>query len=407
MTANDVVATDDQLLGSWLFSTDDHLLEGSYTFEGRVPERYADRAPRIVEHQGGSAWLIADTVVPITFGDAAGSWEVENRPGLEARWAGTVNVYEDFAPSVYDVDARIDAMDRDGVWASVLIPSITFGFAGQRLSWVDDPDAGLSFVRAYNDWLAEEVQGAYPDRLIASQIPWYRDADVAATEIRRNAERGFKATLFAENPERLGFPSIHSGYWDPFFDACAETATVINLHLGTGLKPTRVSSDSPMTVLKASNAVNSSLSAFDWVFSGIAVRFPDLRVSFTEGGIDFVPLVYGRLETMTADTLEGLWDMSIRPEEVFARNFWFSALYDIGAFQFIAEYMPDHGMVETDFPHGDTQWPRSRAHFAQRLRHLTIEQKEKFLLTNASALYRHPLSDMPQPTVTARHPLGE
>ena len=45
-------------LGSWIFSTDDHLLEGSYTFAGRVPKRFADAAPRIVDHDGGDAWLI-------------------------------------------------------------------------------------------------------------------------------------------------------------------------------------------------------------------------------------------------------------------------------------------------------------------------------------------------------------
>jgi len=416
-------------LGSWIFSTDDHLLESTDTFAGRVPGRYTDAAPHIVvDDDGGDAWVLGDELVPISFADGTASWTVDERPLLGVRWQaqqglpdgatpqgpartalerrdrGLVRVEEDFHPSVYDVDARIEAMDRDGVWTSVLIPSISFGFAGQRFSMLNDGDAGLAFVRAYNDWLAEEVQGRHPGRLIASQIPWFRDPEIAAAEVRKNAARGFKATLFAENPERFGFPSIHTGHWDPFFAACEETDTVLNVHLGTGLQPTPVSSDSPLPVLKASVAVNSSLSAFDWVFSGIAIRFPNIKVSFTEGGIDFVPLVYGRLETLTRDMLEGFWDEAISPAELLARNFWFAALFDVGAYSFLADRMPDHGMVETDFPHGDTMWPNSQEHFAGRLHGLTPEHRERFLLTNASSLYRHPIDGRPPATLAT--PVG-
>jgi hypothetical protein len=30
--------------------------------------------------------------------------------------------------------------------------------------------------------------------------------------------------------------AFHSGYWDPFFAACAETSTVLCLHIGSGTK---------------------------------------------------------------------------------------------------------------------------------------------------------------------------
>ena len=51
--------------------------------------------------------------------------------------------------------------------------------------------------------------------------------------IYENAERGFKAVTFSENPAMLGLPTIHSGYWDPIMAACAETGTVVNLHIGS------------------------------------------------------------------------------------------------------------------------------------------------------------------------------
>ena len=45
------------------------------------------------------------------------------------------------------------------------------------------------------------------------------DPQEAAAEVRRNAARGVRAVAFSEIPHHLGLPSIHSGYWDPFFAA--------------------------------------------------------------------------------------------------------------------------------------------------------------------------------------------
>src|SRR5690606_34384263 len=36
-----------------VISVDDHIVEPPHTFEGRVPARYADRAPKIVERTPG------------------------------------------------------------------------------------------------------------------------------------------------------------------------------------------------------------------------------------------------------------------------------------------------------------------------------------------------------------------
>ena len=71
------------------------------------------------------------------------------------------------------------------------------------------------------------------DRLIPLTLVPLWDADLAASEVRRCASKGSHAVCFSENPARLGLPSIHSGQWDPFFAACEETATVINMHIGS------------------------------------------------------------------------------------------------------------------------------------------------------------------------------
>ena len=45
------------------------------------------------------------------------------------------------------------------------------------------------------------------------------DPELAAAEVRRMAAMGCHAVTFSENPEKLGWPSLHSAHWDPFWTA--------------------------------------------------------------------------------------------------------------------------------------------------------------------------------------------
>ena len=74
--------------------------------------------------------------------------------------------------------------------------------------------------------MVEEWCGDSGGRLIPLIIVPLWDAELAAAEVRRNAERGVRAVCFSEIPPNLGLPSIHSGEWDPFFAACDDTGTV-------------------------------------------------------------------------------------------------------------------------------------------------------------------------------------
>ena len=104
------------------------------------------------------------------------------------------------------------------------------------------------------------------------------DVELAAAEVRRNAARGVRAVAFSEIPAYLGLPSIHSGYWEPFFATCAETGTVVCMHIGSGTKTPHTSDDSPDAVDAARDlppvqtAVlepRDASGGFDWGDAGI------------------------------------------------------------------------------------------------------------------------------------------
>ena len=68
-----------------------------------------------------------------------------------------------------------------------------------------------------DEWCAGEGKG----KLIPLTIVPLWDAELAAAEVRRCADKGSHAVAFTENPYPLGLPSVHdkNGFWDPFFTA--------------------------------------------------------------------------------------------------------------------------------------------------------------------------------------------
>jgi predicted TIM-barrel fold metal-dependent hydrolase len=376
-----------------LISVDDHLLEPRETFEGRLPRKYAESGPRVIEDDDGMEWWLVDGQrIPNSGGNASSGWD----PG--ERYLGPVR-YDEVRRATYDVHERVRDMDLAGVIASLCFPSMIWGFCGQRFSTFKDPDHGLVALRAYNDWLIEDWVGAYPDRFIPSQLPWLADPLVAADEIRRNAARGFKAVSFSENPERLGYPSVYTSHWDPFFLACEETETVVNLHVGSSSQTLVPSTSSPPHVIACLFPVNALAATSDWLFACIPLRFPKIKIVMSESGIGFVPMLLDRLEYTASrfykDNDGGLattWTSAeLSPAEALQRNFWFTAFYDPLAFHHIERIGVGRVMMEVDYPHQDSTWPDTQDALAVQLDPLSPEVVHRLTIANAADVYRHPV----------------
>lgn len=372
-----------------IISVDDHLVEPPDTFAGRMPARLAERAPRVVEQADGSqVWQFEDRLIP-----NAGTNAVAGRPPAEYSMEPTR--FDHMRRGCFDADARVEDMDRAGIWASLCFPSMVAGFAGARFSEAKDPEVGLAAMRAWNDWHLDAWVGGHPERFIPLQVTWLRDPEVAASEVRRNAERGFRALSFPEMPEKLGLPSIHTGYWDPLLAACEDTDTVLCLHVGSASSIVGGSSDAPPEVTTALFFVGSIITTTDWLFSKVALRFPRLRIAISEGGIDWVPALVDRIEhCFRYREFTGGWvDEDLHPLEVLRRNFWFCALDDAAGFEMIDRIGADRVMVECDYPHADSTWPDTQPFLHAQIASLPEGIKEKVTWSNAAELFRHPVPD--------------
>lgn len=370
-----------------IVSTDDHVLKPLDLFVARVADKYRDAVPYVeFDDDDVPYWIIGDIRLPIMeINGAAG------RPLAEVSFAASK--FDEFRRGVWDSAARVKDMDHIGAHASICFPSVIFGFAGTLLSKLRDPEAALAAVRAYNTWHLEEWCGAAPDRYIPCQIPWLVDPVVAADEIRRNAARGFKCVSFSENPENLGFASLYSGEWEPFFQACEETGTVINLHVGSSGAITQPSVDSPAEVTMSLFPVNGMSALADWVYTKIPIRYPGLRIVLSEAGVAWVPMMIdkiGRAYRLREASLVWLED-DPDPADVIRRNFRFTSIEDPSVWRSLDLIGEDVVMVESDYPHQDSTWPDTQQIIRSQLSGLDPSVVRKLCYQNACDLYRHSL----------------
>lgn len=369
-----------------VISVDDHLVEPPHMFDGRLPAKLADRAPRIVDDADGrEVWEFeGQRFTQVGMNAMAG-----RRPETMALEPSR---FTEMRPGCYDIHERIRDMDINGVWASLNFPSMITGFCGRVYSQAKDAELGLAVTKAWNDWLYEEWWQPYPERIIPLGLTWLADPVLGAAEIRRNAERGFRSVTLPERPHRIGFPSLFTGYWDPIIEACAETDTVISIHVGSSGGYDHPEG-SPTLQLGATMFGQLSLAACaEWLWSRYAVKYPNLKIAMSEGGIGWVAMLLDRLDNIVDRSgygREGFGDL--RPSEVLQRNFWFCTLDDPSTIDTRHRIGIDHIMVETDYPHGDGTWPDTQDVIADVWGHLPPDELRKLCCENAAALYRHPL----------------
>jgi len=366
-----------------VISVDDHLVEPPGMFEGRLPAGLQEQAPRIVEQDGKEVWSFDGGVYTQVGMNAVAGRRPESVKLEPFR-------FEHMRPGCYDIDARIRDMDINGVWASLNFPSMITGFCGRVFSQCSDAALGKAVTRAWNDWFFDEWYSPYPDRIIPMGITFLTDPEEGAREIRRNAERGFRSVTLPERPHRLGLPSLFLDYWEPIIRACAETDTVISLHVGSsGMN--EYPEGAPSLAVGASLFGQLSLVAcVEWVWSGWALRYPELKVSMAEGGIGWVAMLIDRLDNIT-DRSRYAEDWDMRASDVLRRNFWFCTIDDPSTIETRHTIGVDRIMLETDYPHGDGTWPDTQANIEKYWGHIPADELRRMCSVNAAELFRHPL----------------
>ncbi|MBW2362155.1 MAG: amidohydrolase [Deltaproteobacteria bacterium] len=346
---------------------DTHISEPEDLWTSRVASKWGDLIPHVVKAPGGNTdfWAIGDSLVVPT-GMAA-----------MAEFDGT---YPDFPetlaqaiPASHDAQARLDYMDREGIYASVLYPNVA-GFGSGRFLQIGEPALMLECVQAYNDFLVEWVSAA-PDRLVPVMATPFWDVEASVAEIERCAAQGHKGILFGSQPQSFGEPHLADPHWDPIWAAAQAAQLPISFHIGSGQIE---SSDAPGTLGPAFTGgypgwgleiglVKTSVLLFmdniqsiaDVIFGGVCQRYPRLAFVSVESGAGWIPFALEAFDWQWRNNgaQRAHPEFDLLPSEYFARQiygcFWFEEAAAAGAI----ERYPENFLYETDFPHPTSMSP--------------------------------------------------
>jgi predicted TIM-barrel fold metal-dependent hydrolase len=337
-----------------LISTDDHTIEPPGLFAPHTPAKFKGQEPQVITRaDGADVWLYEGVEMPNLALNAVAGWPA-NEWGLEP------SRFSELREGTYDVKSRVMDMSANGVLAALCFPSFP-QFCGQVFMRSKDKELGLAMVRAYNDWHVHEWAGGAPGRLIPLGLLPLWDPQLMADEVRRLEAMGCHSVTFSENPYKLGLPSLHSDHWNPFWQACDDSGTVVCMHIGSSSSLLQTSPDSPIDVHLGLAPVNLVSCSLDLVYSPILRTFPNIKFALSEGGCGWIPFILDRIDyeyrRHSAWTHMDFGDML--PSELFKQRIISCFIDDPHGVQSRERIGVDWMTWECDYPHSDSTWPKS------------------------------------------------
>src|SRR3954466_13192542 len=273
-----------------IIDADAHVNEPPDLWQTRVPAKMRDRAPRVVEIDGGDYWSFdgGKRTWPLGLTATAGDSYLTLRPnGLR---------YSDIRPGSFDPKARLEDMDIDGVYAAVLYPSVTL--TGAK-TYADDPELQEACVRAYNEWLAEFCDGS-DGRLVGQAIIPTTGVDAAVEEFERALKLGHRGVLISRYPNGSFIPHPDD---DRFWALAADHDLPVGIHIGSFLPSDDAQTwpnSSSMAIVAVSSIAKSGVQsipvATNLIFSGLFERFPTLKVVLVEANIGWIPILLEQMD---------------------------------------------------------------------------------------------------------------
>lgn len=294
-------------------------------------------------------------------------------------------LYAEHSRRGWTPDVQLEAMDVEGLDAAVMFPSRgLLALTEPNL----DPGFANAVARAYNDWLHEFCQ-ADPARMFGAGMVSVYDIGHAVEEAYRSAEElGFKAVFIRSNVVN-GKP-WHDPYYEPLWEALEKLGLPLGFHEATGSSSHQTGElFNPNFGLRRiySQPVEQMLGMGSFIGGGVLARHPMLKVAFLEANCSWLPWLIWRMDE--SYELEGdqfMRDLDMKPSEYFRRQCLVSVEPDeTPVAHVIADFGADQLVYSTDYPHGDSRYPRATESFLELP--ITDDDKRKILWDNCARFY--------------------
>jgi predicted TIM-barrel fold metal-dependent hydrolase len=262
-------------------------------------------------------------------------------------------------PAMMRRDARLALLDKQGIDATLLFPTV--GVAVEH-EMHDDIDALYANLRAFNRWLEEDWGFGGDGRIFSAPMISLIDPAQALAETRRVIDAGARLLHVRRGP-LYGQSSAHPGL-DGFWGLVEEAGIPVAFHVGDAGyhelwaaawgEPPRP----PLQYTSAFTVYLSETAAADTfanlIFNNLFARFPRLRVLSIENGSEWIPGFFKRMKKSAALArgAPGLGGpFAADPVEVFREHFWVCPFFEEDPVP-LAEWIgADHVLFGSDWPH--------------------------------------------------------
>ena len=219
----------------------------------------------------------------------------------------------DLLPEFYDVDAKLESMDRKGVDLAFISPGPQAFFYGLQ------GDQAVRTARLVNEGVARMAAGR-PDRLRGMATLPMQHPEAAIAELERVVkEYEFKAIELAT---AIGDDELADPKFRPVLRRAQELKVVIFAHPNTQGSAGRL--DCYYLTNLIGNPLDTTIMVGKLMFSGALDELPDLKILLAHGG-GFLPYQIGRFDHGHAVRPDTSVHTRSKPLEML-RRFYFDAL---------------------------------------------------------------------------------
>lgn len=368
------------LMSNRVISADDHILEPRDLFVRRLPAAFRDRAPRVLRGEdGGDGWSWDGKTVERTLG-------IEATAGRATRASGYK--WEEILPGNYDGAERLKDLDKAGIEACLLFPSVPL-----RAWSMDDSPFGLALMQTFNDWLFDDFCAPDAKRLIGlPMMPVNHSLEVLLAETERCLKLGAKGLHIPVFPDR---PYVDRWY-DPFWTAVINAGVPVCMHRTSGGKDPAGKSAFNFKI-PGINVAGTVIRFFAGVepltmmiFSGLFQRHPALKVVDAEVNFGWVPFWKQTMdESYEKQKGWANFPFAHRPSAVLGKNVFVTVLDDKFGFDLVAAepYLADTALFSTDYPHSFCLWPDTGKFIDEAMVNCKGAARDKILAGNAVRVF--------------------
>jgi predicted TIM-barrel fold metal-dependent hydrolase len=373
-----------------IFDTDQHVTPPKDLWTSRMPRKYQDDAPRVIDlDDGGQAWSFDGGAIQHLFG-------MENVGSGDPRTLGYRARYDDLDPAYYEPKARIEAMDIDGITATLLFPSV----AGKTAGIVDD-NLWETCLKVYNDGIWDWVQEGDPTRLFPTALIPNRGIETAMDELSRVAEKGFRHFQFILSPSGNTYPTAED---EPFWALVEETGLVMSMHgggppgrkrrpIGEPLPPRKMGKPEPPVAHKETIAairaggLGAPQALALLVTTGVLERYPGLKIALIETSVGWFPSFADQLNAAYARHGSIVGQLLSKPPSEYLKMVRLSIDREIHGVKHRDQFGADQLLFGTDYPHVGNYWPYTRYYIDLLFQDADADEVDCILWRNTASLF--------------------